>query len=137
MSSPRSAVPPSRRPPSPRPASPPRCVAGHDVNERIGAEPARDEILFLLHDGLSVPEIAAQLYVSLSTAKTYVARLYDKLDARNRAQALMTAVRLGMLRTRAPPAGPPAQRRLSGAAQRTEVCGMSALSGITPSRPAW
>ena len=43
-----------------------------------------------------MPEIAAQLFVSLSTAKTYVARLYDKLGARNRAQALMTAVRLGM-----------------------------------------
>ena len=40
--------------------------------------------------------IAAQLYVSLSTAKTYVARLYDKLGARNRAMALMTAVRLGL-----------------------------------------
>jgi DNA-binding NarL/FixJ family response regulator len=54
------------------------------------------EILVLLHDGLSVPAIATRLYVSLSTAKTYVARLYEKLGARNRAQALMTAVRLGM-----------------------------------------
>jgi DNA-binding NarL/FixJ family response regulator len=49
---------------------------------------------------LSVPEIAAQLYVSLSTAKTYVARLYEKLGARNRAQALMTAVRLGLFSSR-------------------------------------
>ena len=54
------------------------------------------QIIVLLHDGLTVPQIAGQLFVSLSTAKTYVARVYDKLGARNRAQALMTAVRLGL-----------------------------------------
>jgi DNA-binding NarL/FixJ family response regulator len=63
----------------------------------VSLSPREQEILVLLHEGLSVPAIAAQLYVSLSTAKTYVARLYDKLEARNRAQALMTAVRLGLL----------------------------------------
>src|SRR5689334_19722751 len=67
-----------------------------ETNERVALSPREREILFLLHDGLSVPEIAAQLYVSLSTAKTYVTRLYDKLASRNRAQALMTAVRLGI-----------------------------------------
>jgi DNA-binding NarL/FixJ family response regulator len=64
--------------------------------EQVPLSPRERQILFLLHDGLSVPEIAAQLYVSLSTAKTYVARLYEKLGARNRAQALMTSVRLGL-----------------------------------------
>lgn len=67
-----------------------------EASERMALSPREHQILLLLHDGLSVPEIAAQLFVSLSTAKTYVARLYDKLGARNRAQALMTAVRLGM-----------------------------------------
>jgi DNA-binding NarL/FixJ family response regulator len=67
-----------------------------ESSERMALSPRESQILFLLHDGLSVPEIAAQLYVSLSTAKTYVARLYDKLGARNRAMALMTAVRLGL-----------------------------------------
>jgi DNA-binding NarL/FixJ family response regulator len=54
------------------------------------------QVLTLLRDGRTVPQVAAELYVSLSTAKTYVARLYDKLGANNRAQALMTAVRLGL-----------------------------------------
>jgi DNA-binding NarL/FixJ family response regulator len=54
------------------------------------------QVLALLQDGRSVPEVAATLFVSLSTAKTYVARLYDKLGANNRAQALMTAVQLGL-----------------------------------------
>jgi DNA-binding NarL/FixJ family response regulator len=67
-----------------------------ETSERMSLSPREHQILLLLHDGLSVPEIAAQLFVSLSTAKTYVARLYEKLGARNRAQALMTAVRLGM-----------------------------------------
>ena len=58
--------------------------------------PRELQILLLLHDGFSVPQIAAQLFVSLSTAKTHVSRLYDKLSARNRAQALMTAMRLGI-----------------------------------------
>lgn len=67
-----------------------------ETDERLALSPREREILILLHDGMSVPAIAAQLFVSLSTAKTYVARLYEKLGARNRAQALMTAVRLGM-----------------------------------------
>jgi DNA-binding NarL/FixJ family response regulator len=37
------------------------------------------------------------MFVSLSTAKTYVSRLYDKLGATNRANAIMTALRLGLI----------------------------------------
>ena len=50
-------------------------------------------MLGLLGDGLSIPAIAMRMFISQSTAKTYVARLYEKLGAANRAQALMTAVR--------------------------------------------
>ena len=67
-----------------------------DTPERAVLSPREQQIIVLLHDGLTVPQIAAELFVSLSTAKTYVARVYDKLDARNRAQALMTAARLGL-----------------------------------------
>jgi DNA-binding NarL/FixJ family response regulator len=54
------------------------------------------EVLRLLRDGYSVPEVAKTLYVSLSTAKTYVARVYQKLGANNRAQALMRAIERGV-----------------------------------------
>jgi DNA-binding CsgD family transcriptional regulator len=37
------------------------------------------------------------MFLSHSTAKTYVARLYVKLGASNRAQALMTGVRCGLI----------------------------------------
>jgi DNA-binding NarL/FixJ family response regulator len=58
--------------------------------------PRELQVLSLLQNGRSVPEVATQLFVSRSTAKTHVARLYEKLGATNRAQALMAAVRLGL-----------------------------------------
>lgn len=59
--------------------------------------PREAEVLSLLGQGLSVRAIATKLCVSLSTAKTYVARLYEKLGASNRAQAIMNALKLGLL----------------------------------------
>ncbi len=56
------------------------------------------EVLYLLQEGQSVPAIAASMFISLSTAKTYVARLYEKLGATNRATALMSAVRRGLVK---------------------------------------
>lgn len=54
------------------------------------------QVLELLLSGYSVPSMAARLQISSSTAKTYVARLYEKLGARNRAEAVMSALRLGL-----------------------------------------
>ncbi|HEY3504577.1 MAG TPA: response regulator transcription factor [Actinocatenispora sp.] len=59
--------------------------------------PREGQVLKLLADGMSVAGIAKQLYVSESTAKTHISKLYEKLGAGNRAQALMTALRLGLL----------------------------------------
>jgi DNA-binding NarL/FixJ family response regulator len=58
--------------------------------------PRESQVLGLLQEGHTVGEVAKALHVSLSTAKTHVARVYEKLGATNRAQALMTAVRLGL-----------------------------------------
>jgi DNA-binding NarL/FixJ family response regulator len=68
-----------------------------DARDRLALSPREIEVLRLLRDGLSVPAIAAQMYISYSTAKTYVARLYQKLGAANRAQALMVAVQHGLI----------------------------------------
>jgi DNA-binding NarL/FixJ family response regulator len=59
--------------------------------------PREKQVLELLRDGHTTPAIAATLQLSMSTAKTYVARLYDKLDVTNRSQALLRAERLGLL----------------------------------------
>ncbi|MPZ00777.1 MAG: hypothetical protein GEU97_22945 [Actinophytocola sp.] len=65
------------------------------------------QVLDLLGQGMSVPVIARSLYVSHSTAKTYVARIYVKLGASNRSQALMTALSEGLLK-QVPPSRLPA-----------------------------
>jgi DNA-binding NarL/FixJ family response regulator len=64
----------------------------------IVLSPRELEVLSLLATGVSVPALAATLFVSLSTAKTYVSRVYEKLGATNRASAIMTALRLGLIR---------------------------------------
>ncbi|NKE56524.1 response regulator transcription factor [Lentzea sp. PSKA42] len=66
---------------------------------RLALSPREREVLMLLRDGVSIPAIARTLYVSPSTAKTYVSRLYEKLGASNRAQALMAALRNGLIRS--------------------------------------
>ena len=56
-----------------------------------------EEVLRLLADGLGTGEIAAKLFMSESTAKTHITHIYQKLGAANRAQALVTAMRAGLL----------------------------------------
>ena len=55
------------------------------------------QVLDLLAEGLGVSGIASRLFLSESTAKSHIGRIYDKLGAANRAQALMTAMRLGLI----------------------------------------
>ncbi|WP_416953143.1 response regulator transcription factor [Nocardioides sp. T5] len=56
-----------------------------------------EEVLNLLADGIGTAEIASRLYMSESTAKTHITHIYQKLGAANRAQALVAAMRLGLL----------------------------------------
>jgi DNA-binding NarL/FixJ family response regulator len=67
------------------------------MQDRLTLSPRETEVLRLLHDGLSVPAIALEMFISVSTTKTYVARLYEKLGAANRAQALMAAMHHGLI----------------------------------------
>ncbi|RYU09616.1 response regulator transcription factor [Nocardioides iriomotensis] len=59
--------------------------------------PREAEVLRLLAEGLGVAAIARQLFVSESTAKTHISKIYEKLGAANRAQAIMNAIRAGLL----------------------------------------
>ncbi|MFZ5848121.1 MAG: response regulator [Actinomycetota bacterium] len=61
--------------------------------------PREHEVLGLLAEGLGISAIARNIYVSESTAKTHVSKIYEKLGAANRAQAIMVAVRAGLLST--------------------------------------
>ena len=55
------------------------------------------EILSLLAQGYSNQEIAAKLFVSLSTVKTHVQNLFEKLDVKRRTQAVEKAKRLNLI----------------------------------------
>jgi DNA-binding CsgD family transcriptional regulator len=55
------------------------------------------EILGLLAQGYSNQEIAAKLFVSLSTVKTHLQNLFEKLDVKRRIQAVEKAKRLSLI----------------------------------------
>jgi two-component system, NarL family, nitrate/nitrite response regulator NarL len=55
------------------------------------------EVLRLIADGLSAPEIGAALFISPSTVKTHVKKLFEKLDVSDRAAAVAEAMRRGLL----------------------------------------
>jgi two-component system, NarL family, response regulator DegU len=57
-----------------------------------------EEVLQLVTDGLSTSEVAAKLYISIKTVKNHLASIYEKLDSRDRTQAVLRAVRMGIIR---------------------------------------
>ena len=57
------------------------------------------EILRLIADGLSNGEIAGKLYISETTVKTHVTHILQKLDLRDRVQAVVLAYQTGLFET--------------------------------------
>jgi DNA-binding CsgD family transcriptional regulator len=81
-----------RRPP------PGEFVENTRVQETLGISGRELEVLKLLAAGQSNKEIARQLDLSPNTVKTHVARLFEKLRARRRTEAILRARELGMIR---------------------------------------
>jgi two-component system response regulator DegU len=56
-----------------------------------------EEVLQLIADGCSTPEVAKALAISQKTVKNHLTSIYQKLDARDRTQAILQALRLGIV----------------------------------------
>ncbi|TQS30875.1 response regulator transcription factor [Microbispora sp. KK1-11] len=77
-----------------RPGSaPPAASAGHRAHRAGGGA----EVLTLVGRDLSNAEIAAELFVSAATVKTYVTRLLAKLGARDRVRLVLIVYETGLV----------------------------------------
>ena len=65
--------------------------------EQLGITPRELDILEAIAAGLSNREIGERLFVSENTVKTHTARLFDKLSARRRTQAVQRAKEEGLI----------------------------------------
>ena len=68
-----------------------------ETETRPVLSPREQEVLRLIAEGSSAPEIARQLHLSPSTVKTHLQSLYEKLGVSDRAAAVASAMRAGLL----------------------------------------
>jgi two-component system nitrate/nitrite response regulator NarL len=66
-------------------------------DDRPALTPREHEILVLIAAGKSLPEIGKELFLGLTTVKTHVQHLYEKLGVSDRAAAVASAMRRGLI----------------------------------------
>jgi DNA-binding CsgD family transcriptional regulator len=81
--------------PVPQPAEP--FAVNEAQLKQLGITRRELEILELIAQGLSNREIAEKLFVSENTVKTHSSRLFDKLSAKRRTQAVQIAKENGLI----------------------------------------
>jgi DNA-binding NarL/FixJ family response regulator len=83
-----------------RPMSPRLAAAMLDEARRDDAliSVREEEVLQLVADGYGTNEIAERLYISGKTVKNHLASIYEKLNARDRTQAVLMAVKMGIVK---------------------------------------
>jgi two-component system response regulator DegU len=84
------------RPMSPRLAEAMLTEARKDTEAIISSR--EEEVLQLVADGYGTTEIADKLFISQKTVKNHLASIYEKLNARDRTQAVLLAVKMGIVK---------------------------------------
>ena len=72
-------------------------VGPTESETRAGLSPRELDVLAELADGATYDEIAKSLVVTKATVKTHLIHIYDKLEVKNRNEAVARAIALGML----------------------------------------
>ncbi len=75
-----------------------RLARGEDRDDRPVLTAREEEVLQKIADGLSTQGVADTLFISVKTVKNHLASIYSKLDASDRTQAVVQAVKLGIIR---------------------------------------
>lgn len=82
-------------PATPAPVAP--FIVNSERIRQLGITPRELEILTLIASGLSNREIADKLFVTQNTVKTHASRVFEKLNARRRTQAVQHAKEQGII----------------------------------------
>lgn len=67
------------------------------VPAEFSLTPREIEILAMITRGASTTRIGSELYISVKTVKNHLASIYEKLDVTDRTQAVLSALRLGLV----------------------------------------
>ena len=81
----------------PVPTIPEPFTVNEDQQKQLGITKRELEILELIAQGMSNREIADKLFVSENTVKTHSSRLFDKLSAKRRTQAVQIGKEIGLI----------------------------------------
>ena len=73
------------------------ALARKDSAPQPRLSPRERHVLKLLAAGDTVGQIGGKLFISNSTTKTHITRIYEKLSVSNRAQAVVAGIRVGLI----------------------------------------
>jgi two-component system nitrate/nitrite response regulator NarL len=73
-------------------------IRTHAPDDEISLTQREQEILQLVAEGLSAPDIGRQLYLSAGTVKTHLRHIYEKFGVSDRGAVVAEAMRRGFLR---------------------------------------
>ncbi len=73
-----------------------RVIGGQEITPEALSNRER-EVLTLTSKGLSSKETAGKLFISERTVQTHLASVYDKLGARNKTEAMLLALKYGVM----------------------------------------